>query len=80
MKNLFFIIKKVKWRKVQSAILKFPNLLRQFAVKGRSAPLMWREAVEYIGAIVNPVDDYKLVESLIKNQNVIRGYCYFVFC
>jgi deoxyhypusine synthase len=32
-----------------------------------------REAVEYIGSIVIPEDDYKLVETLIKNQNVIRS-------
>jgi hypothetical protein len=28
---------------------------------------------------INPEDDYKLVETSIKNQNVIRSYCYFVF-
>jgi hypothetical protein len=41
---------------------------------------LFREAVDYIGAIVNPEEDYKLVETLTINQNVIRSYCYFVFC
>jgi hypothetical protein len=40
---------------------------------------LFREAVENIVAIVNPEDDYKLVETLIKNQNVIRSYCSFYF-
>ena len=43
---------------------------------------LFRETVEYIGAIFNVEEDNKLVETLIKNQNVIRSYCYcyFVFC
>jgi hypothetical protein len=40
---------------------------------------LFREAVEYIGAIVNPEEDYKLVETLTINQNVIRNYCYLYF-
>ena len=41
---------------------------------------LFRDAIEYIGAIVNPEEDYKLVETLTINQIVIRSYCYFVFC
>ena len=41
---------------------------------------LFGDAIEYIGAVVNPEEDYKLVETLTINQNVIRCYCYFVFC
>jgi hypothetical protein len=34
---------------------------------------LFREAVENIVAIVTPEDDYKLLETLIKNQYIIRS-------